>query len=233
MAAGVFQIVGIYESGSNDLDRLMAQIPFATAQETFTLYNQAHALVIQSDNLERSDQLAKQLENSVQPLGDYTALTWEGLNPGLKESIELDMVSGWLFLFSLILIVAFGVLNTFLMSLLERTREFGLLVSLGMTPWSLMRMVSIELVALIIVGVLPGLALGSLIILYFSVYGFSIPGAEEINKLWNLPATLYPQMNLEHLLAGPLVVALTTLLLVLPFSLRLRNLEPVEALRSV
>jgi putative ABC transport system permease protein len=235
MAAAILNVVGTFESGSNELDRHIAEIPLQTAQELFSLEDQANMVVLKVSKVEESENVLPEIQNALQreKFGEYAILTWDELNPGLREAIELDMVGGWLFFTSLILIVAFGVLNTFLMSLLERTREFGLLLSLGMTPGGLMKMVSIELSFLLLLGFVPGTILGSLVILYFSIYGLSVPGSEEINQLWNLPSSLHPEMNPVYLIAGPMVVIVVTFLLVLPFSLRLRKLEPVEALRAV
>ncbi|MCB0353793.1 MAG: ABC transporter permease [Bdellovibrionales bacterium] len=231
MAAGIVSIVGIFSSGSTEIDRTMIQIPLPTAQEIFSLPSEINALVVRSTNLTRSNEIANRIQQILP--NNLRILTWDELNPGLKEAIELDMVSGWLFLFSLILIVAFGVLNTFLMSLLERIREFGLLMALGMKAWSLIFMVSLELLCLLLTGTLPGVVMGLAIITYFSIVGFSVPGAEELTQLWNLPAVLYPQLNPLFLLSGPTVVVVITFVLVVPFSLRLRRINPVEALTSV
>lgn len=234
VAATILEIIGVFESGSPLLDGNLIQIPLATLQENFALPEQAHRIVIQgaqfNDLAERQRELEAWLQSAA--YRELEILSWEELNPGLRESIELDLISGWLFFLSLIVIVAFGVLNTFLMSLLERKREFGLLLSLGMTGDRIVLLTLLEAIGLIALGIIPGVLIGGGVILYFHKNGLSIPGSEEINKLWNLPVELYPELSLSYLMIGPIVVLIVTLILVIPFSIRLRRLEPVEALGS-
>jgi ABC-type lipoprotein release transport system permease subunit len=234
MAATILQIVGVFESGSPLLDANLIQIPLATLQENFTLPDQAHRIVVQGEQFNHLTEDQRELDGWLQSAAyrELEILSWEDLNPGLRESIELDLISGWLFFLSLIVIVAFGVLNTFLMSLLERKREFGLLLSLGMKGDKIVLLTLLEAIGLITIGIIPGVLIGGGVILYFHQNGLRIPGSEEINKLWNLPVTLYPELSLSYLMVGPIVVIAVTLLLVIPFSLRLRRLEPVEALGS-
>ncbi len=66
---------------------------------------------------------------------------WDALLPGLKQAIQADFVSAWFMYGVLIVLVAFSVLNTQLMSVLERTKEFGIVMSLGVTPGRLGRLV--------------------------------------------------------------------------------------------
>jgi putative ABC transport system permease protein len=234
MAATILQIVGVFESGSPLLDGNLIQIPLATLQENFTLPDQAHRIVVQGEQFNNLTEDQRELDGWLQSAAyrELEILSWEDLNPGLRESIELDLISGWLFFLSLIVIVAFGVLNTFLMSLLERKREFGLLLSLGMKGDKIVLLTLLEAIGLITIGIIPGVLIGGGVILYFHQNGLSIPGSEEINKLWNLPMELYPELSLSYLMVGPIVVLSVTLLLVVPFSIRLRRLEPVEALGS-
>ncbi len=234
MAATILQIIGVFESGSPLLDGNLIQIPLTTLQENFSLPEQAHRIVVQGEQFNNLAKEQRELEGWLQSAAhrELEILSWEDLNPGLRESIELDLISGWLFFLSLIVIVAFGVLNTFLMSLLERRREFGLLLSLGMTGNRIVLLTILEAMGLLVIGIIPGVLIGGGVILYFHTNGLSIPGSEEINKLWNLPMELYPELSLSYLMVGPMVVLSVTLLLVVPFSLRLRRLEPIEALVS-
>lgn len=234
MAATILKIIGVFESGSPLLDGNLIQIPLTTLQENFTLPDQAHRIVVQGEQFNNLTEDQRELDWWLQSAAyrELEILSWEDLNPGLRESIELDLISGWLFFLSLIVIVAFGVLNTFLMSLLERKREFGLLLSLGMKGDRIVLLTLLEAIGLIMIGMIPGVLIGGGFILYFHQNGLRIPGSEEINKLWNLPVTLYPELSLSYLMVGPIVVIAVTLLLVVPFSLRLRRLEPVEALGS-
>ena len=146
LAASVLPVVGFFDSGSRDLDRSTVMMPLSTFQETFSMRDGGHSIVVVGSSLAELPQLVKNVE-SILPKNDaekLVALRWDELLPGLQQAIELDMSSAWLFWISLIMIVGFSILNTFLMSVLERTREFGVLLSLGQPPKQIFGMVMTE-----------------------------------------------------------------------------------------
>jgi ABC-type antimicrobial peptide transport system permease subunit len=129
-------------------------------------------------------------------------------------------------------LVAFSVLNTQLMSVLERTREFGIIMSLGLTPGRLGRLVLLETALMGVLGLFAGAAVGGLVTFYFTVNGFSYPGMEEMGMNFNLPSRFYPQVSFLTLFAGPSVVFVFTLIAAIYPAMRLRWLHPVEAMRA-
>ena len=231
LAASVVKVVGIFQSGSRDLDRAMIHLPLQIFDEVFSMQGTAHSIVIRADSI---DQLAKlqRNANSLIKKQNLTSLRWDQILPGLKEAIELDMASGWLFYFSLVLVVTFIVLNTFLMSVLERTREFGVMLSLGTSPRGIAGLIFTESLLLTTIGLLAGILVGGAFIIYFGIHGFQVPGSEEIMKLWNLPAAVHTKLSLAALTQGPVVILITTMLGMSYPALRIFKLQPVEALRQ-
>ena len=75
------------------------------------------------------------------PGQDLVVHDWDALVPGLKQAIQADLASAWFMYGVLVVLVAFSVLNTQLMSVLERTKEFGIVMSLGVSPGRLGRLV--------------------------------------------------------------------------------------------
>jgi ABC-type antimicrobial peptide transport system permease subunit len=132
----------------------------------------------------------------------------------------------------LVILVAFSVLNTQLMSVLERTREFGIVMSLGLTPGRLGRLVLLETTMMGLMGIALGALIGGVITYWLGIVGFSWPGMEEMAGKFNLPSRIYPTVTLTSLLAGPAVVMLFSLLATLYPALRLHRLHPVEAMRA-
>jgi ABC-type lipoprotein release transport system permease subunit len=133
----------------------------------------------------------------------------------------------------LIVLVAFSVLNTQLMSVLERTREFGTMMALGLRPARLARLVLLETSLMTLLGLTLGIALGAIITAWLSVVGFSYPGMAEMGSKFNLPARMYPEISALSLTLGPGVVACGSLLAAIYPALRLRLLRPIEAMRAV
>lgn len=191
-----------------------------------------HSVVVQVDRLAQVSGLAE-LTVALLPADEALAVRdWDALQPGLKQSIQSDLASGIFTYLILVVLVAFSVLNTQLMSVLERTKEFGVITALGVGPERLGRLVILETAMLGLLGAVLGIALGLLILLFFSKVGVSFPGLEEMAGKFGLPGRIYPQFSWIGTLAGPLFVYLASLVASIYPAIRLRFLEPVEAMRS-
>ncbi len=232
-AAGVVNIVGIFESGIADLDRSMAQVNLGYFQDAFAMGSHDHSIVLRAP---RIDDVAA-LQQAIQALPgnpeDSVLRDWDELQPGLRQAIQADMTSAWFMYIVLIVLVAFSVLNTQLMSVLERTREFGVMMALGLKPQRLARLVLLETSLMTSLGLVLGIGVGFLVTWYLSVAGFSYPGMAEMADKFNLPERMYPAISVLSLTLGPAVVAAGCLLAALYPALRLYRLLPIEAMRAV
>ncbi len=132
----------------------------------------------------------------------------------------------------LIVLVALSVLNTQLMSVLERTREFGVIMALGIKPRGLASLVVLETTLMALLGLVVGVLLGVLVVIYVNSVGLYFPGMEEMAARYNLPDRMYPSMSAAALLLGPLVVFLFSLLASVYPATRLFRLNPIQAMRS-
>jgi ABC-type lipoprotein release transport system permease subunit len=157
-------------------------------------------------------------------------LDWKELMPGLIEAIKMDLVSGFIFYLILIVVVAFSILNTFLMAIFERTREFGVLMAMGTRPGRLTKILLVESAGISLLGAVIGIIIGSLITMYFESHGILISGASEILAQYGLPDRMYPQLSwLSASIGGAIVLAITFLTALYP-ALKVRRLRPVEAM---
>ena len=232
MAATVLPIVGIYESGSKEIDRNLIQIPLKTFQEIFSMGSHGHSIVFYHDQV-KQDQLFKSQINSMLNNKQLVTLTWDEIQPGIKQMIELDYSSGWFMYLVLVAVITFSILNTFLMSVLERTREFGIMLALGYKPFNIGKLVILEALILTLFALIVGTLLGLAINTYFLVYGLTFEGMEEIASMYNMPSTIYPQVSFESTLIGPLVIFIFTILSALYPAMKIRKLQPVEAMRKI
>jgi putative ABC transport system permease protein len=231
IAATVAPVVGIFESGNRDLDRQMLSMPIDTFRDVFSMGDQAHSIIIGGER-DQADSIAAAARAAIQGNDELVLLDWEALMPGLKQAIQADFTSAWLMYAVLIVLVAFGMLNTMLMSVLERTHEFGILLALGVRHGKLGRMIITESAVLAMTGMLLGMLSGGLVIWYFLVNGFSYPGMEAMGERFNIPSVLYPEISLRSLLPGPLAVFIATLLASLYPIWHMRKLRPIEALQA-
>lgn len=230
-AAGIVNVVGVFESGAAEIDRSFIQIPLTDFQEIFAMGDHAHSVVVKTVDSFKLDQPMAAITAEAKSNG-LAVHDWDALQPGLRQSVQADMVSAWFMYAVLIVLVAFSVLNTQLMSVLERTREFGIVMALGLTPARLGRLIFLETGLMGGLGWLLGLAVGTVVVVYFSVYGFSYPGLEEMAARFNLPGRVYPSLTPFSLLLGPTVVFIACLIAAAYPALKLWRMQPVVAMRA-
>jgi putative ABC transport system permease protein len=231
-AAGVVTVVGIFETGLPDIDRSMAQINLAYFQDAFAMQRGGHSIAIRANHIDQTSKLQQQIRAMLSGQQKLVVHDWEELQPGLKQAIQADMTSAWFMYIVLIILVAFSVLNTQLMSVLERTREFGTMMALGLNPGNLSRLVMTETFMMACLGLVLGVSIGFGITYYLSIVGFSYPGLEEMAVKFNLPDRMYPSVTFLSLMLGPGIVAIGSLLAAIYPALRLYLLLPIEAMRA-
>ncbi len=104
--------------------------------------------------------LADRLKKRLAPLG-YEIYSWEELLPAVKELIEFDNIFMYIILLIVIVVVALGILNTMLMSIIERTREFGIMMAMGTRPGQVVVLVMLESLFIGTIGILLGVVIGT------------------------------------------------------------------------
>jgi len=232
VAATIVTVTGIYRTGIDAFDRSTLQMPLIDFDEVFAMEGAVHSVVVAADRLRTAGRIGN-TARTLPALAGLSVLGWEELMPGLKQSIQMDLVSGIIMYLILIIVVAFSILNTFLMAIFERTREFGVLMAIGTRPGRLVRMMLAESMLMTSMGLGLGMLLGAGITLYFSVYGIDLGGAGEMLAEFGIEGRLYPRLSFISLFSGPLLVLVITFFTALYPALSIPGLKPVEALRAV
>jgi ABC-type lipoprotein release transport system permease subunit len=232
IATDVLVVEGIFHSGMADIDRQMLFMPLTRAQETFGLGDRANTLALAGPTLSDVNRALPDITNLARR-DRIDVADWEALEPSLKDTITLKIITSGLMYATLVVVVVFIILNTLLMSVLERTREFGMLLALGMRPRLVGGMVWIELILIALVGDGLGIAIGAAITLWFERHGITYPGLESLLAQFGLPGRLYPALSTETLFAGPGAIFMSIAIAGLVPYLHVRRLEAASALRSV
>ena len=233
VAADVLTVVGIFKSGVPELDRQVAQMPLSRFKETFMMEGASHVVLVRSEELPAVEQAEDKLSAIAEKNG-VLYLNWQELRPEVQQMINIDWYSAVMMYATLVVVVVFIILNTLYMSVLERTREFGVLLALGMKPPQIGRMVWMEMIFLSAVGAGIGIVLGVILTGIFQKTGITIDmeGTEEIYAQWGLPTKFYPEMTFGRVIAGPAAMVLSIVLLgIIPYR-RVLGLEPVEAMKG-
>ncbi|MCP4698032.1 MAG: ABC transporter permease [Gammaproteobacteria bacterium] len=233
IAAAVLPVVGIFNSGMPEIDRGLIEIPLITFQEIFSMGNTAHVLAGMVKNLDNLETVLARVHSEIPLKAELSVLDWNTLVPGLLQMVQADMVGAWFVYGCLIMIVTFSILNTFMMAVLERTREFGIMLALGAKPMFIGKLVMLEALLLTLLGLAIGMAIGTAVTLYFYFYGFSLAGMEEMTAQYGLTGAVRPKLSVSAFTLGPGVILLFTMIASLYPALRIRALKAVDAMKSV
>ena len=223
-----FTIRGLYDTGLPGFDEATIFLPLAKAQAFTRVGERASAVVVLLHDQQDADAVASALRAP-----GLEVLTWRDLNQLMVEGVNSAM--GFLYMIYLIVlaIVAVVVANTLLMSVFERTREMGILAALGMKGRQIMAMFIMESATLGVIGVILGVALGSLGVYYLATEGFhygelSTVGGTEL-ALGDTMYAAFQWGDTAMLAAACLIIILLASLYPAWFATRK---EPIDALRA-
>jgi len=173
-----FVVTGYFETGLFEFDDNMAYISNESAQKLFRMGSKVSGIGIKLDNYENADAVEAMLDEQ---LGyPYRILTWFDLNQNLFAWMKIEKWAAFIILSLIIMVAAFNIISTMIMVTMEKTREIGILKSMGATNGSVRRIFTFEG---LFVGVL-GTILGCLI-------GFGLCWAQLEYKVFALPNDVY------------------------------------------
>jgi len=177
IVSAIERVSGIFRTGVSEVDSAMALLPISRVQKTLDYKSdEATLIALILDDQRR----AKHLRDRLAALPIYAnaeVLTWQESQPDLAGMIALDKSTNYTSQFLIALLVAAGILNTMLMSVLERKREFGVMMAVGMTPFRLFKLVMIESFWLAVVGLIIGIIITTPWYIYMSNVGIDLSAA--------------------------------------------------------
>jgi ABC-type lipoprotein release transport system permease subunit len=231
IAAMATDIVGVFDSGIVELDRSLLQVELSAFQEAFDLTDEGHVLVLRLRDLERADSFKIALQRQ---LGDDLSVrSWSELMPELEQMVGLKQAGTEIFFVLLALLVTFSVFNTFAMTVFERSREFGMLLAVGMRPGQIMLQLQLEAALMCLLGIAFGVGISVLVVSLMARGG--IPLGDDVGELlrqYHMPDRLYPSLAHGVLVAAPVLMFVSMQLAAAVPTLRVRHMQPAAELRA-
>lgn len=232
IAATKVTVRGIIRTGLPDLDRMAVMMNLAPLQQIMAMDNRASIISVLLEGHEIIPPVQAALQQRFDQLDPtMRVLNWKQVEPGLDQGIQMDNISGKIMVYMLLLVVAFGILNTILMSAFERFREFGTLMAIGVRPRTCAGLLLLESQLLAVVGFFIGLVIGGALTIYFSRVGIPIPGAEEYMAQFGMGDRMYPVVEAGIAWFVFLQVWLTTSVVALYPAWKITRFRPLEAIR--
>lgn len=170
IANDIFIITAII-GNTTSFDRLGVFLPLTVAQEFLSIGGEVHEFALLARDKHDNEQLAAELQSLMPSL---KVSPWQQIEATFYRTMQSDKQGNYFTMALIVFIVFIGVLNTVLMSVLERTKEFGVLKSIGCRPSELVKLIFIETVMLASISITVGLALILPVIAWFTEVGIKL-----------------------------------------------------------
>jgi ABC-type lipoprotein release transport system permease subunit len=228
LASGAFRIIGIYKTNNEPFDESHVFLHRNQLGSLTGTTGEFHEIALLLNNPDDVDAEAERL-TKVRP--DLEVKSWMELSPEMKLLVGVFDEYMLVLMLIIFLAVAFGIVNTMLMAVLERSRELGMMFAVGMNKPKVFLMVSLETLILMLVGLPVGILAGILTVWYTGVNGIRF-GSSDMMSNFGFTNVVYPVLTTDHIWVAGLVITCITLIASLYPSYRAIRIKAVEAIRK-
>ncbi len=228
-----YEVAGLIYTGTPEFDQNIVVMPLAELQnflEMDGLYSEISVVLHSESDKKEVMQVAK---SYLDPKGSLIIVPWEELLAELVDFLFLDNAFGVLNLSILVVVVAFIVLLTITMSVMERTREFGVQIAIGSRPGRVLITIIIECFFIGLIGTALGMILGTAFTYYYSIHPYVMEQYKEIFEIFGMEPVISAKLNATMFWSCPLIMMTITLLSAIPPAVRATRIKPVDAMRHV
>ncbi len=228
LANDTFTVVGIVSTGDTLIDRSAFYLPLGTAQGFLVLGGRVHEIAVIVTSLRGVTAAAAAINHDIAEPG-LSVEPWQVFAKSFYDAMNADKAGLWVMLLIMVVIVAVGVLNTVLMSVLERRREYGLLRALGTRPGAIVRLVLLEVLALSIMAGILGAGIGLGANAYLSHHGIKFASGLTYGGM--VFDTMTSEINARSFTIPAVTVILCALIVGLVPALKASRTEPARTMR--
>jgi ABC-type lipoprotein release transport system permease subunit len=229
IASRAFRIVGIFRAEMEATEKQFVFVTMRAAQRMLKMKDGISEISLVLPNPKDVDTVVDSLR-AVLPAVDYEVQTWRELLPFVTA--YLNVYDGFIFIWFIVVFIAmgFGIVNTTLMAVFERIREFGLLKALGMKPWWIVKEVLTESFFLLVIGMIIGNALSFVSVFALSEVGIDLSALAAGSEYFGISRVIYPAVHLNDVIMANLVVFVLGLLVSVYPAVKAARFTPIEAL---
>jgi ABC-type lipoprotein release transport system permease subunit len=229
LVSSAYRISAIYQSTNAPLDERLIYTDRAELSELIGMPGQIHEIALKVDedgNVEKVCSKLKALLPGLKVEG------WKEISPETDFLVQTVDTYSAILIVIIMISLAFGILNTMLMAIMERSREIGMIAALGMSRMRIFSLVLLETIFLSLAGVPLGLFCGWATAFYFNRNGLDLSGmGEDLMSSFGFKTVIYPEFPADKLISVLSIVLVTTLLSSLIPAFKAINMKPVENLK--
>jgi ABC-type lipoprotein release transport system permease subunit len=191
--------------------------------------NSFHQIVIRINDVSLTQEITGKIRER---LPDLEVTNWKELQPDLAMMTDYVQQIYAVFMLIILAALAFGIVNTMLMVVLERTRELGMLAAIGMNKKKVFSMIMLESVFLSIIGGILGMFVGWITVLLTAKDGINFAQYAEGMEAFGYSAHVYPEIGTSFFMMVTFLIILTGILSSIYPALKALKLDPAEAIRT-
>jgi ABC-type lipoprotein release transport system permease subunit len=225
-----FRVSGIYDTKNSMFEMSNVFVEDETLRR-FTGFgeNEYHQVIARLDDIEQTERVTAELK---QKLPGVEVVNWKELQPDLAMMTEYVHQIYGILMVIIMAALAFGIVNTMLMAVLERTKELGMLAAIGMNRRKIFSMIMLESVFLSVIGGIAGMIVASVAILLTAKNGINFLQYAEGMEAWGYTAHIFPEIDATFFIMMTVLVILTGIFSSVYPAMKALKLNPVEAIRT-
>ena len=233
---GAYILKGIYDTDNNMFDGMQVFIKKCDLAELIGVdENTSSEIAVSLYNSDITNTFITSLKNKfLTEIEDESIIirSWKEIDPMLSMMVDLMSNMGWIFVVVILIALIFGIINTMLMVVLERVREIGMLMAIGMNKFRVFAMIMWETVFLSVTGGIAGMLFSLGFITYFKTYGLNLSVvAKGMNSL-GFSSVIYPEAPISFYIEVSVMIVITAILASIYPALKALKLHPAEAVRE-
>jgi lipoprotein-releasing system permease protein len=218
------KIVGVFSAGMYDYDNTFGYVSVKTAQELFGKGDVITGIAIKTDNLENAGVVATEIHRKYK---DLWARDWMSMNKNLFSALAMEKIAMFVILGFIVLVAAFNIASTLIMVVMRKTKDIGILKSMGATNNDILNIFIIQGVATGTIGAVIGFVSGLAICWYLKIFPVSMPGGGSVYYIDKLACSV----KWGEVWVIPVVAVLISFLAALYPAWHASRLDPVESIR--